>query len=135
MYSAMHEYSATFDGRRGVVSRVETRDTSGYPNSKTTLGTIELTGIENRGESWAATFGREADRYFDAIEAYDTATERAVRDGVDATVFSPRLKSEQRHEVRETCSRFTSPHGRLRQKRTTLKFRQGRDHRFSNSGK
>jgi len=80
VYVLTHEYCAMFDGRRGVVTRIETKDSSGYPSSGTTRGTIELTGIENRGEAWAAAFGREADRYFDAVDAYDASSDRAIRD-------------------------------------------------------
>ena len=45
-----------------------------------TRGTIELVGVEDRGEDWAANFGREADRYFDAVDAYEAAGRRAARD-------------------------------------------------------
>ena len=80
VYVSTHEYCATFDGSRGVVTRVETKDSSGYLNSAITRGTIELVGVENRGEEWAVNFGREANRYFDAVEAYDAACKQAVRD-------------------------------------------------------
>jgi thiol-disulfide isomerase/thioredoxin len=78
VYGSSHECVATFDRRRGVVTRIETKDGSGYPRPSTTRGVIELVGIEDRGEAWAESFGREADRYFEAVEAYDAATKRAA---------------------------------------------------------
>jgi thiol-disulfide isomerase/thioredoxin len=105
VYVLTQEYCATFDRRRGVVSRVETKDTSGYPNSSTTLGTIELTGTENRGEAWAATFGREADRYFDAIEAYDAACERS---GTDAARCD-QILADAKSKLAETRKGLTTP--------------------------
>ncbi len=80
VYVTTHEYRATFDARRGVVTRVETEDRSGYLGSRVTRGTIELVAVEERGHEWAATFGREADRYFDAVDVYEAAPKRAVRD-------------------------------------------------------
>ncbi len=94
VYVLTHEYCATFDGRRGVVTRVETKDISGYPSSATTRGTIELTGIENRGEAWAATFGNEADRYFDAIDAYEASTHRALRDAPRSSEILNQAKAQ-----------------------------------------
>jgi len=80
VYGSSHEYRATFDGRRGVVTRVETKDVSGYPRSATTRGLIELAGVEDRGQAWATTFGQEADRYFSAIENYEAASAEAAQD-------------------------------------------------------
>ena len=80
VYVSSHEYRATFDARRGIVTRVETEDSSGYSSEGVTRGTIELVGVEDRGEDWAANFGREADRYFDAVDAYEAAGRRAARD-------------------------------------------------------
>lgn len=80
VYESSHTYHATFDQRRGVVTRVETEDKSGYPSVSDARGTIELVGVEDRGEAWAVGFGQEADRYFDAVEAYDAARKRALRD-------------------------------------------------------
>ena len=105
MYVLSHEYCATFDGRRGVVTRVETKDTSGYPSSATTRGTIALTSIENRGEAWAVTFGREADRYFDAVDAYDVASHRALRDAGRCN----EILTEARARLDEAGAGLTTP--------------------------
>ena len=77
--AAEHECLATFDARRGAVTRIETRDDSEYLQQHS-RGVTELVGIEDRGGDWAASFGREADAYFAATEAYDAAHQRATRD-------------------------------------------------------
>ena len=79
VFVASHECLATFDARRGAVTRIETRDDSEYLQQHS-RGVTELVGIEDRGGDWAASFGREADAYFAATEAYDAAHQRATRD-------------------------------------------------------
>jgi peroxiredoxin len=80
VYVMTHSTRATFGVRRGLVTRAETEDTSGYPNQSTSNGTIELVSVEDRGAAWADRLGREADAYFAAVDAYDAATARAGRD-------------------------------------------------------
>jgi thiol-disulfide isomerase/thioredoxin len=80
VYVLTHSTRATFDVRRGLVTRAETEDTSGYPNQSTSKGTIELVAVEDRGAAWAERFGREAETYFAAVDAYNATTERAGRD-------------------------------------------------------
>jgi peroxiredoxin len=81
VYLAAHSSRATFDARRGAVTRVETEDVSEHLSpGVVTRGVIELVAIEDRGAEWAAKLGKEAGRYFDAVEAYDAMENRAVRD-------------------------------------------------------
>jgi peroxiredoxin len=80
IYLTTHSTRSTFDHRRGLVTRVETQDTSGYGITGITRGTIELVSVEDRGVRWAEQFGREADASFDVVEAYEEATRRAGRD-------------------------------------------------------
>jgi peroxiredoxin len=80
VYVMTHSNRATFDTHRGVVTRVEAEDTSGYPSQNTSKGTIELVSVEDRGAAWAERFRREADAYFAAVEAYEAATRHAGRD-------------------------------------------------------
>ena len=80
VYVETHSIRATFDARRGLVTRIETEDTSGYVNQGVSKGTIELVSVEDRGTAWAERFGREAEAYFAAVESYDAAIARAGRD-------------------------------------------------------
>jgi thiol-disulfide isomerase/thioredoxin len=80
VYVLTHSIRATFDARRGLVTRIETEDTSGYVGQGTSKGTIELVSVEDRGAAWTERFDREAEAYFAAVESYDAATERAGRD-------------------------------------------------------
>jgi peroxiredoxin len=80
IYVTTHAARATFDRARGLVTRVETEDTSGYSFQGTTRGTIELDSVEDLGPERAAALAREADAYFAAVDAYDAADRRAFRD-------------------------------------------------------
>ncbi len=81
VYLSKHSMRATFDKKRGVVTRVETEDNSEHltPGAGT-KGVIELVAIEDRGDDWAAKFGKEADKYFAAVDAYDESETKAIRD-------------------------------------------------------
>jgi thiol-disulfide isomerase/thioredoxin len=80
VYRSTQTARTTFDPRRGLVTQVETEFTTGYGAEGTTRGTIELASVEDRGPEWANTFGRDADAYFAAVNAYESATARALRD-------------------------------------------------------
>ncbi len=80
VYALEDETRATFDPARGFATRVETDNASRYGIKAVTKGAIELVAIEPRGEEWAARFGRDADAYFRAVEAYEAGTTRAARD-------------------------------------------------------
>jgi thiol-disulfide isomerase/thioredoxin len=81
VYLSTHSMRVNFDTGRGVATRVETEDASEHLNpGAVTRGLIELVRIEDRGAEWTANFRQEADRYFDALEAYDSGVNRAVRD-------------------------------------------------------
>ncbi len=81
VYLSHHSMLATFDKKRGAVTRVETEDRSEHLNrGSSTKGIIELTSIEERGDEWAAKFGKEAEFYFDAVDAYEEAQRMAGRD-------------------------------------------------------
>ncbi len=80
VYVETHSTRSTFDPRRGLVTRLETKDTFDLNGSEISKGTIELVSVEDRGSPWAEDFGREADAYFDAAAAYESATHQAARD-------------------------------------------------------
>ncbi len=81
VYLSSHLIRATFDKRRGAVTRVETEDNSEHLSpGALTRGVTELVAIKDRGDEWAATFGKEAGRYFAAVDAYDEANRSAIRD-------------------------------------------------------
>ena len=88
-----HSARSTFDIRRSVVTRVETEDVSAYGSPQATRGIIELAGVEERGGEWASSFGRDADRYFDAVAAYEQAGREAVRDATRCGAILLRAKS------------------------------------------
>ena len=52
----------------------------------------------NEAPEWAETFGKEADRYFDAVESYDSATGKAARDAAR----SKELLAEARSKLEGT---------------------------------
>jgi peroxiredoxin len=81
VYLSRHSMHATFDRKRGAVTRVETEDASEHLSpGAVTRAVIELISFEDRGAEWAANLGREADRYFDAVEAYEEFEKHASRD-------------------------------------------------------
>ena len=81
VYLSSHSNRAAFDKKRGAVTRVETEDSSEHLSpGAATRGVIELVAIEDKGDEWAATFGKEADRYFAAVDAYENAEAGATRD-------------------------------------------------------
>lgn len=94
VYLSTHEYRATFDPRRGVVTRVETEDSSRHLKQGVTRGTIELTAVEERGPEWAAEFGREADGYFTARDGYEAALARADRDAARCEAILAEAKAK-----------------------------------------
>jgi thiol-disulfide isomerase/thioredoxin len=100
-----HSTRATFDTRRGLITRIETEDTRGHGNKGTAKGTITLVSVENRGAAWTGQFGREAEAYFDAVDSYDTATERAGR---DAKACQP-LLAEAKKYLDEARAIVTTP--------------------------
>jgi len=105
VYLTTHEYRATFDPRRGVVTRVETEDNSRHLKQGLVRGVIELTAVEDRGPEWAAEFGREAGRYFAAMDAYEAALAKAGRDADR----SQAILAEARAKLEEARAGLKSP--------------------------
>lgn len=105
VYVTTHKIRATFDARRGLVTRAETEDTSAYPSDNRSKGTIELVSVEDRGAAWAETFGREADAYFAAVDAYDAAIGRAGRDAKRCTA----LLAEAKGHLEKARGNLTAP--------------------------
>jgi thiol-disulfide isomerase/thioredoxin len=105
VYVLTHSTRTTFDTRRGLATRIEAEDTSGYGHKGTSKGTIELVSVEDRGAAWTGQFGREAVIYFDAVESYDAATERAGR---DIKACQPLLAEAKTH-LEEARATLTTP--------------------------
>jgi RNA polymerase sigma factor (sigma-70 family) len=80
VYGSDQVTRATFDASRGLVTRSESEDTSGYPNKSASRGLIELVSVEQNGKAWAEKFGLDSDAYFAAVESYESAHRRADRD-------------------------------------------------------
>jgi peroxiredoxin len=54
-----------------------------------TLGEINLVSVEERGTAWVESLGAEADRYFDAVEFYESSHRRAKREtGKAKSIFA-----------------------------------------------
>jgi thiol-disulfide isomerase/thioredoxin len=96
---------STFDARRGLITRVETEDTSGYGITGTTRGTIELVSVADRGAEWAERFGRDAGSYFAAAEAYESAIQRASRDAIACKS----LLADAKAKLEQTRAALTAP--------------------------
>lgn len=79
IYLSTRGSTITFDTKRGLVSKAETRSTQGYGVDGKGSGSTELVSIEDRGADWTATFGAEADRYFQGIEAYNDQFKKAAK--------------------------------------------------------
>ena len=105
VYVLTHSTRATFDTRRGLATRIEAEDTNGHGNKGTSKGTIELVSVEDRGAALTGQFGREAEAYFDAVDSYDVATERAGR---DAKACQPLLAEAKKH-LEEARAALTTP--------------------------
>lgn len=113
VYDSSHEYRAIFDIVRGVVVRIETEDSSKHLSPGVTRGVTELISVEDRGEGWAARFGREANAYFDAVDAYETAFAKATRNAAECDKILAGAKSDL-EKAKETLSEadFLKPLGR-----------------------
>ncbi len=105
VYVETHATRSTFDPQRGLVTRVEMEDTFDFHGSGITKGTIELVSVEDRGSPWAADFGREADLYFAAAAAYESATHQAARDPKACKA----LLSEAKVKLEKVRTALTAP--------------------------
>ena len=88
-----------FDGKRGVIAKVESENTQGYGFNGKGTGTVELKSITQKSPAWIAQLAREADLLFQAKgmvreaakagkkyedrEKADAAAQPALRDGRD----------------------------------------------------
>lgn len=105
IYLSSHRSRFYVDRKRGVVRRVETKDTQGYGINGKGTGTTELAGVEERDAAWLKTFAEESDRYFEANRSYERLLEKAGRDAGNVEA----LLAEAETTLKDAREKLTLP--------------------------
>lgn len=79
IYESTFKSRFTFDRDRGLVVRVETRNTQDHGVHVKGTGRYELTSVEDQGREGPATLADNAERYFTALTNYEALVDRSAR--------------------------------------------------------
>ena len=80
IYLSTHKSTATFDPKRGLVTKIETQTTQGYGINGKGIGTEEFISTEKHDADWSKKLSEQADRYFKANQAYQAKMTLASKD-------------------------------------------------------
>jgi thiol-disulfide isomerase/thioredoxin len=105
IYLSTHQSTATFDPRRGLVTRVESQSTQGFGFNGKGTGTVELASVETQDAASTERFREEADRYFEANKTYEELLRRASREAKS----SQELLAQAKHALEVTREKIAQP--------------------------
>jgi len=105
IYESSSSSTYYFDRKKGLIGRVETKNTQGYGFNGKGTGLTELISVETHDDDWIKSFAQDSDRYFAAHKAYIDLTSRASRDATKAES----LLSQAQQEWKAVREKVTLP--------------------------
>lgn len=93
IYLSTSEATVTFDRERGLVERIETRNTQGYGFNGKGTGEVNLESAEVRDEAWISAFREDSQAYVGAQREYEALTRESQEDATETTAVLDRAKA------------------------------------------